>query len=87
MGENIFKWSDQQRLNFWNIQTAQTMQQQQKPKPNPKMDRRPKQTFLLEEMQMANKQGKNALSHKLLEKCQSKLQNEVSSHTCQNGHH
>ena len=30
MGENICKWCDQQGLNFWNIQTAHTTQQQQK---------------------------------------------------------
>ena len=30
MGENICKWCDQQRLNFQNIQTAHTTQQQQK---------------------------------------------------------
>ena len=30
MGENICKWCDQQRLNFQNIQTAHTAQQQQK---------------------------------------------------------
>ena len=29
MGENISKWCDQQGLNFWNIQTAHTTQQQQ----------------------------------------------------------
>ena len=32
MGENINKWSDQQGINFQNIQTACTTQQQQKKK-------------------------------------------------------
>ena len=32
MGENICKWSDLQGINFQNIQTAHTTQQQKKPK-------------------------------------------------------
>ena len=44
MRENIYKWSDQQVINFQNIQTACTTQQQQK-KPW-KIGKRPKYTFL-----------------------------------------
>ena len=42
LGENICKWCDQQGLNFQNIQTAHTTQQQKNKQPNQKMDRRPK---------------------------------------------
>ena len=36
MGENICKRCNQQGLNFQNIQTAPTTQQQQNKQPNPK---------------------------------------------------
>ena len=39
--ENICKWCDQQWINFQNIQTAHTTQQQKK-QPNPKIGRRTK---------------------------------------------
>ena len=38
--------SDGQGLNFQNIQTAHTTQQQKNKRPNSKVSRRPKQTFL-----------------------------------------
>ena len=44
MGENICKPWDWQGLNFQNIQTAHTTQQQKQP--NRKMGRRSKETFL-----------------------------------------
>ena len=46
MGEKICKWCDEQGLNFQNIQTVHTTQQQKNKKPYSKMGRRPKQTFL-----------------------------------------
>ena len=42
MGENICHLCDPQELNFQNIQTAHTTQQQQQQKPIEKMGRRPK---------------------------------------------
>ena len=45
MGENVSKQSNGQRINLQNIQTAHGTQYQKK-QPNPKMGRRPKQTFL-----------------------------------------
>ena len=42
MGENICKQSNQQGLNFQNIQTAHTTQSQKKKKKIKKMGRRPK---------------------------------------------
>ena len=46
MGENVCKQCDRQRLNFQNMRTAHTTQQQQQKQPNKKMGRRPKETFL-----------------------------------------
>ena len=42
MGENICKWSDQQGINFQNLQAAHAAQYQKYKQPNPKMGRRPK---------------------------------------------
>ena len=44
--ECICHQSDGQGLNFQNIQTAHTTQQQKSKRPNSKVGRRPKQTFL-----------------------------------------
>ena len=46
MGENICKRSNGQRINLQNIQIAHAAQYQKYKQPNPKMGRRPKQTFL-----------------------------------------
>ena len=46
MGENICKQCDRQGLNFQNIQTAHTTQQQQKNNPIKKWAEDLKQTFL-----------------------------------------
>ena len=42
MGENIFKWSNWQRIYLQNIQAAHAAQYQKIKQPNPKMGRRPK---------------------------------------------
>ena len=42
MGENICKWSNGQRNNLQNIQTAHGAQYQKNKQPNPKIGRRPK---------------------------------------------
>ena len=44
--ENICKQCNQQGLNFQNIQTIHTTQQQENKQPNQKMVRRPKETFI-----------------------------------------
>ena len=44
--ECIWHWSDGKGLNFQNIQTAHITQQQKNERPNSKVHRRPKQTFL-----------------------------------------
>ena len=41
-GENICKQCDWQGLNFQNVQTAHTTEQQKNAQPNQKMGRRPK---------------------------------------------
>ena len=46
MGENIFKRINGQRINLQNLQAAHAAQYQKNKQPNPKMSRRPKQTFL-----------------------------------------
>ena len=46
LGENICKWCDWQGVNFQNIPTAHTTQQQKNKQPNGKTGRRTKQTFL-----------------------------------------
>ena len=45
MGENNSKWNNWQKINFQNIQATHTTQHQ-KNKPNQKVEKRPKQTFL-----------------------------------------
>ena len=44
------------------------------------MGKRPKQTFLKEDMQRAKKHRKDAQHCSLLEKCKSKLQWDITSH-------
>ena len=46
IGENIYKWSNQQGINLQTIQTPHTAQLKKKKKNNQKMGRRSKQTFL-----------------------------------------
>ena len=69
-----------QKINFQNIQAAHTTQYQKNKQPNHKIWKRPKQTFLQKDIQMANKHMKNVQHHSLLEKCKSKLQWDITSH-------
>ena len=46
LGENNGKQNNRQRINFQNIQAARTTQYQKDKQPNPKVGKRPKQTFL-----------------------------------------
>ena len=54
MGENDSKWNNWQRINFQNIQAAH-ITQYQKNNLIKKWKKRPKQTFLQEDLLMANK--------------------------------
>ena len=58
IGENSFKWCNWQGLNLQNIQATYTTQQQKNQSINGKMGKRPEQTFLQEDIQMANKHMK-----------------------------
>ena len=59
MGENNSKWNNWQRINFQNIQAAHTTHYQKNKWPNQEVGkRRPKQTFLQRDIQMANKHMK-----------------------------
>ena len=86
MGENIHKWCDQQGISLQNLQTVHAAQYpKKKKKPNQKVGRKPKQTFL----QRRHTDGQEA--H---EKCSTSLivremqmKTKISSHSNQNGHH
>ena len=69
-------------INFQNTQAAHTAQCQ-KNKPNQKVGKRPKQTFL---QRRHTDTGNDAQRRSLLEKSKSKY-NEISRHMGQNGHH
>ena len=58
LGENICRWYNWQRLNSWNINTAPTTLYLENKQLVRKMSRRPIQTFLQENIQMAHKQRK-----------------------------
>ena len=55
LGENIYKWCEKPGLNFQNIQTAHTIQQQQKNNPIKKMGRDLNRHFSKEDIQLANR--------------------------------
>ena len=78
--KNNSKWNNWQRINFQNIQTAHTAQCQKNKQPNQKVGKRPKQTFLQEDIQMAMKTWKDAQHCSLLERYKSKLQWDITSH-------
>ena len=78
MGENICKWSYWQRINFQNLQAAHAAQYQKK-QPNPKMGRRPKQTFLQRrhtDGQQAHEKTLKITNHEM----QIKTQWDITSH-------
>ena len=66
MGENICKRINRQRINLQNIQAAHAAQYQKNKQPNPKMGRRPKQTFLQKrytDCQQTNERMLNIINH------------------------
>ena len=79
--------NNRQRINLENILAAHAAQYQKNKQPNPKMGRRPKQTF---------HQGRHTDGQEAHEKMSTSLSyqsntnqnyNEVSPHTDQNGHY
>jgi len=78
MGENNSKWNNWQRINFQNIWVARTTQYQKNKQPNQKMGKRPKQTFLQEGLQMANKQVKRYLTLLIIREMQ--IRTSMSCH-------
>ena len=87
MGENICKWSNGQRINLQNLQAAHAAQYPKNKQPNPKMGRRPKQTFpqrTYTDCQQTHERMLNIINHY---RNANQNYNEISSHTGQNGHH
>ena len=80
MGENNSKWTNWQRINFQNIQAAHTPQYQRNKQPNQKVGKIPKQKFLQRRHRWLTNTWKDAQHHSLLEKCNSKLQWDITSH-------
>ena len=72
MGENNSKWHNWQRINFQNIQVAHITQYQKNKQPKQKVGKRPKQTFLQKDLQMANKQVKSCLTLLIIRETQIK---------------
>ena len=78
--ENNSKWNNWQRINFQNIQSAHTTQYQKNKQPNQKVGKRPKQTFIKKTYRWLTNTWKEAQHCSLLEKCNSKLQWDITSH-------
>ena len=57
-GKNNSKWNNYQRINFKNIQAAHITHYQKDKQLSQKVGKRPKQTFLQEYIQMANRHMK-----------------------------
>ena len=72
MGENNSKWSNWQRINLKNIQATPAAQFQKNKRSNQKMGQRTKQTFLQEDIQMANKNMKRCSTSLIIRKMQIK---------------
>ena len=72
MGKNNSKWNNWQRINFQNIQVAHITQYQKNKQPKQKVGKRPKQTFLQKDLQMANKQVKSCLTLLIIRETQIK---------------
>ena len=86
MGENICKRINGQRINLQNIQTAHAAQYQENKRPNHKMGRRPKQTFLQRRHIDGQEAHENMLNITNYQRNANQNYSEVSPHTGQNDH-
>ena len=87
MGENIGKWSNWQRVNFQNIQTAHAVQYQ-KNKNLIKMQAKDlNRYFSKDDKRLANKHMKRCSISLIHWRNANRNYNELSLHTDQNGHH
>ena len=69
-----------------NIQAAHTTQCQKNKQPNQKVGKRPKQTFLQKDIQVANKHMKRCSTSLIIREMQIKTTIRLSPHMDQNGH-
>ena len=86
MGENIYKWSDWQRIHHQNIQTAHTAQYQNT-NTNLKMGGSPDKTFFQithTDDQQAHEKMFNIANH---QRNGNQNHNAISSYICQNGYY
>ena len=81
MGENICKWSNQQRINLQNIQITHTAQYQNSKQINQKIGERPKQTILQRRHIDGQKNMKKYSVSLIIREMQIKNYNKVSLHT------